>query len=911
MNTERLRRLRKLLGEALELPEDQRESFARAAADKDRELESELLSLLASESNADPRLEPLIDFSLADQPAAFFEAGLTVGPWRLLSPLGRGGMGDVWLAERSDGAYEQRVAIKAPRAEISGASAFARFERERALLAGFEHPGVARLVDGGWSEPGRPWFAMEYVEGSSIDAHATERALNTRARVHLLVEIAKVLAAAHRARIVHRDLKPSNVLVRPDGRVVVVDFGIASALGEPRGGTGSYLATPRYAAPEQLRGDPASTSADVYSFGLLARELLAVPGTPMDPDLDAVLTRATAQDPERRLPSADAFAAELERWLAQLPVESRATGVGHRLWLFARRNPVAAFALSALVATLLGALFVTTHLWRAEGAERQRAETANAELTLRFAQVRGLVSELVFGVHDRIAVLPGAVPVRAYLVERATAHLEELRPDAAENGALAAEWIDAALRLGEVRGARSLGNTGDLVGAHEGTQGALSMAQTWAEAEPSAASMERLSRAARQAGDLLRAQGDRAGARAAYIQAETAALEGVTLLASGESDLRIDLERAQAVLHLQWSRWHLDAGDCASGLERLALARTQLEALAATGGATAVSDALHAMNQQAFALEGLGKEKEALELWAAALALAERGIDASPHHAKLHRQRLELRLEHARARAMAGEAGAEVEFDRALAEMRELGRTDRDNVQVQRSLEWALLLAARLASAFGDPDLAAQRYREAELLLRQSHNALAGDEEVRMDLAECLVGRAEAERILGRVEGVEGAFDEGLLLLAPDAALVRGDPRAGNLITTAYVGLAELCMARDDPNAARQRFEAYRGATAAWHQRLAHLAWPPRHFAALEWGRGKAAEAQAKLPDLDAVQRAEYLDAARDAFEGAKVVVSDLHDRGRLAPHEVPYLALYDVDLERVAVSRAALGTGP
>ncbi|MBI1382005.1 MAG: protein kinase [Planctomycetaceae bacterium] len=910
MNTDQLRRLRKLLGRALELPETQREAFVREAAEGDRALEAELLALLASERRADPRLEPLIEFTLSE-PVAFFEVGLVVGPWRLLSPLGRGGMGDVWLAERSDGAYEQRVAIKAPRAEISGSASFARFERERALLAGFEHPGVARLVDGGWSEPGRPWFAMEYVEGSSIDQHALERGLDARARVVLLAEVAKVLAAAHRARIVHRDLKPSNVLVRPDGRIVLVDFGIASVLGEPRGGTGSYLATPRYAAPEQLRGEPASTAADVYSLGLLARELLAPVLTPMDRDLDAVLTRATVEDPERRLPGAPAFAAELERWLAHLPVESRQPGMRHRLWLFARRNPAAAFASSALVATVFGALVATTHLWRAESAERSRAEAANAELSRRFTQVRGLVSELVFGVHDRIAALPGAVPVRAYLIERATSHLDELRPDAAENAALAADWIDTTLRLGEVRGARSLGNTGDLDGALGDTERALAMAERWAEAEPSAASFERLGRAARQAGDLLRARGDRAGARLAYTRADEAIAEGLARLLPGDAGRQRDLARNGAVLHLQWARLLLDGGNVPEGLARLDLARQQLDALAVEGDSTAVSDALHAMNQQAFALTELGRESQALELWTAALALADRGIAATPEHTKLHRQRLEIRLEHARVRALAGEAGAEAEFDGALAEVRELVRSDRGNLLVRRTLEWALLLGARLAAGLGDPDLAIQRYREAEPFLRQSHAALAADEDVRFDLAECLVGRAEAERRLGRAEGVEAAFDEGLSLLAPEAALARGEPRAGNLITTAYVGLAELCMARNDPTAARQRFEAYRRETAAWHARLPHLAWPPRHFAALEWGRGMAAEAEAKLPSVTAAQRIAHLDAARDAYTNAQRVVAELRDANRLSAAELGYLALYDLDLERVAAARAAVADAP
>ncbi len=219
MTRERARWLRRALGDALALPQDERAEYLRTTAGSDTKFQRELRTLLADAQSDDPCFDPIFAAELPED--AVLRAGELLGPWRLRVELGHGGMEDVWLAERTDGSYEQRLAIKFPRARVATALSFARFERERALIAQLEHPGIARVVDGGWTTPGRPWFAMEYVEGAPVDVHVARLNLDARARIGLVSAAAAIVAAAHQRGIVHRDLKPSNVLVRADGRSAV------------------------------------------------------------------------------------------------------------------------------------------------------------------------------------------------------------------------------------------------------------------------------------------------------------------------------------------------------------------------------------------------------------------------------------------------------------------------------------------------------------------------------------------------------------------------------------------------------------------------------------------------------------------------------------------------------------------
>src|SRR5690606_13204073 len=196
--------------------------------------------------------------------------GRRVGAWKLIRRIGRGGMGEVWLGERSDGRFEQQVAVKLLRHHGGGDAA--RMLREQRLLARLRHPNIARLIDAGSLPDGAPYMVMEYIEGAPLVRHCHARELPLETRLALFVQVCDAVAFAHRHLIVHRDLKPDNILVRADGQPVLLDFGIARLIDDDTGDTRELRMTPRYAAPEQLAGGEQSTLTDVYALGLLLHE---------------------------------------------------------------------------------------------------------------------------------------------------------------------------------------------------------------------------------------------------------------------------------------------------------------------------------------------------------------------------------------------------------------------------------------------------------------------------------------------------------------------------------------------------------------------------------------------------------------------------------------------------------------
>jgi eukaryotic-like serine/threonine-protein kinase len=429
LDADTLRRLSTLLDEALDLAEAERETWLARLAGDDAALGPMLRDLLARKASQETAglLPPIPAFALPADAHAI-EAGHTVGPYRLERPLGHGGMGEVWLASRVDGSLKRKVALKLPR--VTWAPGLAeRFAREREILSGLEHPNIARLYDAGVDQHGRPYMALEYVEGRPIDDFCKARALPVDARVRLLLQVADAVAFAHGRLVVHRDLKPGNMLVTADSQVRLLDFGIAKLLeGDSARETALTQVAGRaltldFASPEQIRGEPIGTASDVYSLGVVAFELLAgarpyrlrhqsaaqleeaitsvdaplasdVAGDPatkraLRGDLDAILNKALKKDAAQRYPTIDALAHDLRRHLAGHRVAARPDTLGYRLARFARRRRVPLAAGAVVVATFvlaqgLGATAVVivallaglgAALWQARRAslERDRA----------------------------------------------------------------------------------------------------------------------------------------------------------------------------------------------------------------------------------------------------------------------------------------------------------------------------------------------------------------------------------------------------------------------------------------------------------------------------------------------------------------------------------------------------------
>jgi serine/threonine-protein kinase len=415
-------KLSRLLDEALDLPPEQRMRWIDGLGEEHAEVVARLRSLLGKATSAvrDGFLDTLPKVGAGTLGegdvlvAGGLESGATVGPYQVLSVLGEGGMGAVWLAERTDGVLRRRVALKVPRGSWPRAGLRERIARERDILAALTHPNIARLYDAGSTASGQPYLALELVDGQPIDQHAADRHLDIPARLRLFLQCARAVAYAHRNLVVHRDLKPSNILVTTDGQVKLLDFGIAKLLEEGQAREtlltelSGRLLTPEFASPEQLAGAPLTVATDVYSLGVVLHHLLTGTGPyrprnssraaledavrgddrippseaatepglrrPLRGDLDTIVLKALKRESDERYSTVDAFADDVERHLAGLPVLARPDSTWYRVSKFVRRHAVpVGVAAVALVCVLAGAAVA---IWQARVAtiQQRRAE---------------------------------------------------------------------------------------------------------------------------------------------------------------------------------------------------------------------------------------------------------------------------------------------------------------------------------------------------------------------------------------------------------------------------------------------------------------------------------------------------------------------------------------------------------
>lgn len=394
-------RLEPLLDEALELAPDERAAFVERLGAREPDLARELTALLARDDEAERT--KFLEF-----PSTTSLAGLELGGWTLERPLGHGGMGSVWLARRSDGRFEGHAAVKLLNLTLVGAPGLDRFRREGSILARLTHPDIARLLDAGVSRTGQPYLVLEYVDGVRIDEWALHQR-SVHSRVTLFLRVLDALAHAHANLVIHRDLKPSNILVTADGRVKLLDFGIATLLSDEHRDGGRPAAitldgralTPEFAAPEQAVGGAITTAVDIYAAGVLlyllvggrhptaadrrtpAEVLAALVERQPQPlgvgDLDTVLAKALAKDPAERYRTVGEFADDLVRWLRHEPVRARPPAWSYRARKFVRRNRGQTAAAAGIVLAL--AVGVALSLFGAHRAavERDRAEVASQE----------------------------------------------------------------------------------------------------------------------------------------------------------------------------------------------------------------------------------------------------------------------------------------------------------------------------------------------------------------------------------------------------------------------------------------------------------------------------------------------------------------------------------------------------
>ena len=485
--------LRNLLGEVLELPADQRLQALRERI-TDPGLLAEAEQLLGFEHEAGKMFSVtgwLTDSETAER--AEFVEGIAedtqIGAYRVLRELGRGGMGAVYLAERSDGAYQQRVAIKVLQERISSPEMERRFRSERQILAGLVHPGIARLLDGGVTAAGTPYLVLEYVAGIPIDQYCDEQAFDTKARIELFLKVADVVQSAHQQLVLHLDLKPANILITAEGEPRLLDFGIARFIGEDGVAQPSLLLmTPRYASPEQAAGQPLGVASDVFSLGTLLYKLLtgalpnAIEDLPpleaariireVDPqlpsrnsastavaselrgDLDLILLKALRKEPARRYATVSAFADDLRRYLSARPVLAHKGSTVYKVGKFARRNniSVSILAVSLVLLVASGAVAVRS----AVIARRQRIVAER-----RLSDVRDLAHSYVFDLDSMLEEVPGTIHIRHFVLQKAQQYLEATAKDLGNDEYLEEEIAEGYNQIGRVQALPGLPSMSD------------------------------------------------------------------------------------------------------------------------------------------------------------------------------------------------------------------------------------------------------------------------------------------------------------------------------------------------------------------------------------------------------------------------------------------------------------------
>lgn len=511
MTPERWAMVKRVVADALECPAGERAALLDAACLGDPVLRAEADSLLAAHDGRDGFLDTgALQLARAEasdgdgEPApARDRAGERIGPYRVVRPLAQGGMGDVVLAVRADDAFHKQVAIKIASRGGEAARFADRFQQERQILASFEHPHIARLLDGGTTDDGCPYLVMEYVDGEPIDDYCRRRDLGLGERLRLYLAVCAAVHYAHQNLVVHRDLKPSNILVTAAGTPKLLDFGIAKILAPERyagavetTGILGRLMTPEYASPEQVRGEPISTACDVYALGVLlylliadrhphheaGRALVSVlqaicSDTPERPsvvarragrsrwaarrlagDLDTIALMALRKEPARRYGSALQLAEDIELHLTGRPVRARPDTLVYRVVKLVRRQLILVAVVTLLMLALVSGAVTTAWQAHVAGLERERAER-------HFHDAHDLAHYVMFDLHEAIRPLSGGTPVRRALVDKALSYLDRLARDHAGDPDLLHDLAAGYRRIADVQGNPRRRNLGDLQGA--------------------------------------------------------------------------------------------------------------------------------------------------------------------------------------------------------------------------------------------------------------------------------------------------------------------------------------------------------------------------------------------------------------------------------------------------------------
>ncbi len=532
----RAARLAELVKSAIERGSEERAAFLDKECESDPAMRAEIESLLEQQEGASRFIEEPALYIAAESLVreGAFRAGQTIGDYEIVSLVGRGGMGEVYLAQ--DRQLHRKVALKLIRRGMDSEDIVRHFKREEHLLASLNHPNIAQLYGGGVSTDEIPFFAMEYVEGERLDEYCDERGLGTKERLQLFRKVCSAVTYAHQHLVIHRDLKPANIRVTKDGEPKLLDFGIAKLLDSenaPSSGqtvTLQGVMTPDYASPEQVKGETMTTASDTYSLGVILYRLLTGQSpyrtktnrpdeiaraiTDQDPerpstvvlkaesesdhespitnhdsrslrgDLDNIVLRAIRKESERRYSSVAQFSEDIRRHLDGLPVIARKDTLAYRSSKFIKRNRIGVIAAAFVTLILVGGVVSTT--W-----EARRAEALRVKAEKRFNDVRGLAHSFLFEIEPQIQYLHGATGARQTLVKRALEYLDSLAKEAGDDRSLQHELATAYWKVGNIQGKLNVPNLGDTKGAVASYGKAQAIFERLLAAEPTDRAVQR------------------------------------------------------------------------------------------------------------------------------------------------------------------------------------------------------------------------------------------------------------------------------------------------------------------------------------------------------------------------------------------------------------------------------------
>lgn len=810
-----------------------RHAFVERECAGDGVLKDEVLSLIAhsGHSLSIPSIVGGVA-ALITRDEAEVAVGERIGAYRITGVVGRGGMGVVCKATRDDDEFHKQVAIKLVKRGMDTALWTARFQAERQILAGLEHPGIARLLDGGATAEGRPYFVMEYVDGIPIIDYCEQQSLGVAERLRLFRRVCESVQYAHANLVIHRDLKPQNILVSADGMPKLLDFGLAKVLdtGSEQAKQsytvlGAAMFTPDFASPEQVKGVRAGTAADIYSLGAVLYLMLtgvkphrlkeytaaemeqAICTAPLEApskvapqlakDLDNIVLKAMHKEPERRYASVEHFSQDIGRYLEGWPVEARGDHFLYRAGKFLSRNKWSSAAAAVAVLSLCAGLGATAY--QAGRAER------------RFQQTRKLAKVFLFDLNDRIRRLPGSTETRKFVVDTGLEYLASLEKEGGGDQELMAELAQGYSRIGDLQGNPLQSNLGDAEGALTSYRKSAAILERLAG--PMTADL-RLSLA-----DAYSGMGEVHGGRGRSEESVAALRKALAVLEPVEGSGIKRVLHSVAHAHNGIARALNRAADIPNQIMHAEKALAAYRKLAETEPESPVylSELSVAHRFLGTALEKRGQREEALQQYRAALEIRQKLVAKNPDDP---RHRRNLMLAHSLfGDSLRNRAHGEPDYAGALAHYQPMLEMAESQVRKDAKDQRALVDVAQSLLRVGIALTELKRYGEADAALGRSlgilEKLLAADSRnlvLRGDRS--FVKERIAHSMLQQNRGVDGlrysrsAVEEAEALLA-DAP--KGAESLLRMLSTSGVHVRALAQAGD------------RDGVAAWSRKIENL----------------------------------------------------------------------------------------